>query len=491
MPADRQVVVIGAGLGGLASALRLSQRGYRVTVLERSNSAGGKMNSWEQDGFTFDTGPSLITMPEVFRELFQVAGEDISDHLEMERLDPVAKYVYPDGSSFHYGQSLPHWQSEMQRLFPGDIDGFHRLMALGGRLFELSRATFFADAPGEAPDPAMAAALRHMPLRHGWGNHDATVRRFIRDERLVSFFNRYATYVGSSPYKLPATLLAIPYLEYAHGAWYIKAGLYRLVQALERLLLRNGVEIRCNADVKRIHLSGKKVSSVELEDGSRLNCGIAIFNGDAATLPILLGKSSAPAADDRSMSGFVMLLGIDGKLDGQDHHTVYFSDDYPAEFSQLFGTDGSAARFPEDPTVYVNMPTASDPSLAPSGCESLFIMANCPPDSSWTKEKTERGRAAVLRRLGKSGFPDIESRIRVERIWTPAEFSSAYGMPGGSIYGQDSHGWRNAFLRPANRDRSIRGLYRVGGSSHPGGGTPTVLMSARIVDNLVRRHETD
>ncbi len=294
MSGGQRVIVIGAGLGGLATALRLAVRGHSVTVLERGARPGGKMNTWKQDGFSFDTGPSLITMPEVFAELFSVAGEDIHEHLRLQRLDPVASYHFPDGSSFEYGQSLPHWQAQMQRLFPADIDGFHRLMALGGRLYELSRRTFFADAPGEAPDPQMASALKYMPLLHGWGNYDATVRRFIRDERLISFFGRYATYVGSSPYSAPATLLAIPYLEYAHAAWYIEGGLYRLVESLCGLLQKHGVTLRCNAEVAAVNHSGGRTSGVRLSSGESLDAGIVIFNGDATMLPVLLGTASQP-----------------------------------------------------------------------------------------------------------------------------------------------------------------------------------------------------
>ncbi|MCB1221614.1 MAG: phytoene desaturase [Planctomycetales bacterium] len=487
--APGRVLVVGAGLGGIATALRLAVRGHSVTLLERGERIGGKMNRWQRDGYTFDTGPSLITMPEVFAELFSLAGADIHRQLQLRRLDPVASYRFADGSSFRYGQSLPLLQAELQREFPYDIEGFHRLMALGGRLFELSRRTFFADTPGEPPDPSMAGALKYMPLRHGWGNYDATVRSFVRDERLISFFGRYATYVGSSPYQAPATLLAIPYLEYAHGAWYFQGGLYSLVEALHALLLQYGVEIRCGASVSRIIQRNGGVAAVSLEDGMELDGDIVIFNGDSARLPMLLGESESPAEDRRSMSGFVMLLGIDGKLPTQPHHSVYFSDNYSLEFDQLNGITNGGPGFPEDPTVYVNMPSASDNTLAPPDCESLFIMANCPADDDWNEEKTQRARRLVLQRLQRSGFPDITDRIRVEQLWTPACISSAYDMPGGAIYGQDSHGWRNTFLRPANRHRRVRGLYRVGGSSHPGGGTPTVLLSAAIVDRLVERYE--
>jgi len=485
----RNAVVIGAGLGGLATALRLAYTGWDVTIVERHKQAGGKLNRWVAQGYSFDTGPSLITLPAVFAELFACADARLSEHIELLRLDPVARYIYPDGSSFVAGHSLPQWQRELAREFPKDISGFFRLLSLGGQLFELSRQTFFAQAPGEPPRREMMSALRHLPLRHGWGNYHGTVQHFIRDPRLVRYFDRYATYVGSSPYDAPATLLAIPYLEHAYGAYHIKGGLYQLVVALLQLLRAKGVELRFDTEVTGIETDATRIRSVLVEDSGSIDADVAVFNGDAAALPGLLGQPRR-LRGTRSLSGFVMLLGVGRRLEELQHHTVYFSDDYSEEFTQLFGGGGRSAAFPEDPTVYVNIASISNRSLAPAHGETVFIMANCPASETWSDQDSEQARALVLRRLHASGFPDLTADIEVEQLWSPRELADTYAMPGGAIYGQASHGWRDTFLRPANRERRIKGLYRVGGSSHPGGGTPTVLMGARIVEELINRYES-
>lgn len=484
-----RAVVVGGGLGGIAAALRLSGQGYAVTLCERGPRLGGKMNQWRTDGYVFDTGPSLITMPHVFRELFAAAGAQLDDHIELMRVEPFADYVFPDGERFAYGPSLPGWIRTLERLESGGAEGFFRFMALGARLFHLSSATFLRRPMNAPPDGAVLRAMRHMPLRRAWGNYHRAVSAHFSSPYLVQLFDRFPTYVGSSPYACPATLSVIPYLEYAFGGWHIRGGLYRLIEALTTLGAERGVEFRCNAPVARIERQGGRVRAVTLENGETLPAEVVVVNADASWRNALLGKANAPKLreQDRSLSGAVILLALNRKLPELGHHTVYFSSDYPKEFGELF----DARRFPEDPTVYVNKPTHSDLSMAPDGGECLFIMANAPAvgAAGWDDAATSAARTRMMARLRASGFPDITDAIAAERMITPADLERDYAMPGGVIYGTHSHGWRRAFLRPPNKDRRVRGLYFVGGSSHPGGGTPTVLLSAKITSELVRQYE--
>jgi phytoene desaturase len=306
---------------------------------------------------------------------------------------------------------------------------------------------------------------------------------------LRQLYERYPTYVGSSPYRCPATLFVIPYIEHVFGAWHVRGGLYSIVETVADLARRNGAVLETGRRVARILTTERRVRAVELEDGETVECDAAVLNGDASTAGALLGEPGAGELpeDERSLSGFVMLVGLRRRLPDQAHHTVYFSEDYPREFRQLF----DEMRFPDDPTVYVCIPGRTDASVAPPGGEALFIMANAPASGApeWDGETTRRARSRVLERLRRSGFPGIETDVVVESIWTPARMAQTYSMPGGAIYGKHSHGWANAFLRPPNRDRRYRGMYYVGGSTHPGGGTPTVLMSARITKELMERYE--
>jgi len=447
------------------------------------------MNRWECDGFRFDTGPSLITMPWVFEELFTSAGERISDHLDLHPIDPMAHYLFDDGKQFRVDASMPQWLSTLREVEPrGDIH-FLKMMRLGSRLYELSRHTFFRRSVAEPPDWETLAALRHLPLRRAWGSYQNTIHSFFSSSYLRQLYKRFPTYVGASPRQIPATFTLIPYLEHAFGGWYVTGGLYVIIERLRELGEKRGVGYLSNQQVTRIHTRSKRVESIELADGSVHPCSVAIFNGDASILPALLGQPGTPPMPEehRSLSGFVMLIGLRKRLSTASHHTVCFSADYDNEFDDLF----LRRRFPDDPTVYVCIPSHSDRSVVPPDGETLFIMANAPANDHdlWDRSMINTAKTRILSRLAKSGFPAFENEIAAQSVLTPRTMAERYLMPGGAIYGNHSHGWRNAFFRPPNKHKRIGGLYCVGGSTHPGGGTPTVLLSARIVSEMIRKYE--
>lgn len=485
--ADRSAVIIGGGLGGLAAALRLAVAGWQVTVCEQGKTFGGKMNRWECQDFRFDTGPSLITMPWVFARLFEACGAKLEDRVQLQSVDPLAEYVFDDRTRFFYTTKLPEWLEVVRQLEPRDVDGFLKFMELGARLFSLSRETFLRRPVLARPDFRSLKALRHFPIRSAWGNYHATVESHFRSPLLRQLFDRYPTYVGSSPYAAPATLAVIPYIEFAFGGWHIKGGLYQLVTSLLSLARDSDIELLTNARVTAIETQSRKVKGVRLADGTWLPAQVVVMNGDVATASKLLGLNSLPAPiHDRSLSGLVLLYGLRRKLEGLAHHTVFFSSDYRREFAQLF----DERIFPDDPTVYVSAPSRNDDSVAPAEGETLFIMANAPAnDHPWTTDDLARAREKIFKRLQKGGFPEIDGHVVVQDEWTPQRFAKDYLAPGGAIYGTHSHGWRHAFLRPPNKDRAFSGLYYVGGSSHPGGGTPTVLLSAEIACALIEKHE--
>lgn len=487
---QKRLVIIGGGLGGLAAGLRLAARGWRVTVCEQGGSFGGKMNSWSERGFRFDTGPSLITMPWVFASLFEAAGSSLAEHLTLIPLDPIAEYVYPDRTRLTYTASLPDWLGEVRRLDRRDTAGFLGFLELGARLFAVSEQTFLRRRPRDWPRAGDLRMLKQLPLRYGWGNYHRTVAAYIRSPYLRQFFDRYPTYVGSSPYRSPATLAVIPYIEYVFGGWYPKGGLYRIIESLLELAVQAGITLLPRSRVARIEHTGGRVRGVWLADGTSLPAEVVIMNGDASDVPGLLGEAGATRlrAAERSMSGLVFLFGVRRTMPELQHHTIFFSHDYRREFAELF----DERRFPEGPTVYVNAPSRSDRSVVPGEGEALFVMANAPAgdDDAWDEEQIARCRARVMARLRAGGFPDIESDIVVADVWTPRRIACRYLMPGGAIYGTHSHGWRRAFLRPPNKDPKYGGLYYVGGSTHPGGGAPTVLLSAEITSELILRYES-
>ncbi|MBX3276692.1 MAG: phytoene desaturase [Acidobacteria bacterium] len=486
---EQTVVIIGGGLGGLGAAVRLAARGRRVIVCESGATFGGKMNTFEHSGFRFDTGPSLITMPWVFEDLFSAAGSRLADHLELAPMHPISEYVYPDGMRFDYSSSLPEWLSTLERFGRSEADGFLRFMELGARLFAVSRETFLRYRPRDWWRAGEIAGLRRMPLRFGWGNYHRTVEAHFRSPHLRQLYDRYPTYVGSSPYQSPATLAVIPYIEYAFGGWYPQGGLYRIVESLVELARVLKVELRAGARVASIDRAGERVCGVTLEDGEKIRADVVVMNGDAGDAPGLLGEAGAKslAPNDRSMSGLVFLFGVGRTMPELRHHTIFFSEDYRREFDELF----VERKFPSDPTVYVNAPSRTDRSVVPGEGEALFVMANAPANDGdeWDEAQIAEARSRVMATLARGGMKAFENDVVVADVWTPRRIGAKYLMPGGAIYGAHSHGWRKAFLRPPNKDRRVRGLYYVGGGTHPGGGAPTVLISAQITSELIERYE--
>ena len=414
-----KAIVIGGGLGGLAVSLRLAARDWDVEVYEQGSTLGGKMNHWVCDGFKFDTGPSLLTMPWIFSELFESAGADINDHIQLQAVDPLASYVFHDGVRFRVSASLPEWLKTLRKLEKRDEQGFLRFMRLGAKIFSLSSETFFRRSSSQPPDKIAISALRHMPLRHAWGRYDRTIRHFFKNPYLRRMYERFPTYVGSSPYRIPATLTVIPYLEHAFGGWYVKGGMYGLVESLIHLAEKKGIRLNKGQRVRHIVSRNRRVKGIELWDGSFHGCDIVIMNGDASMAKVMLGEPNATPLpeSERSLSGFVMLMGIKRRLPDLEHHTVYFSADYKAEFQDLF----YRRRFPQDPTVYVSMPSKSDRTVSPQNGETLFIMANAPANDNdaWDDGKIAIARGRIFERLSKGGFPVLEKDVEVSSVWTP------------------------------------------------------------------------
>jgi phytoene desaturase len=475
-----RAVVIGGGLGGLATALRLSARGWQVTVCDANPTFGGKMNRLSRNGYVFDTGPSLITMPHVFRDLYTVLGERMEEHVAFVRVDPFAEYRFPCGARVVCPSGTERWKAAIREIEPADVRGFERLQELGRKLYELSVRTFFKRSPFSRPPLAELAALRFLPLRHAWGNYAKTVASHLRSPYLRRIYNRYPTYVGSSPYECPATLLVIPYIEQEFGAWHVRGGLYSIVESLLKLASARGITLLASARAAAIERTGDRASGIVLGDGTRLPADAVVMNGDAAATSSLLGEKCRVNVSTRSLSGFVMLCGAPVRPAGLPHHTVVFSADYETEFGDLFGRQ----QFPQDPTVYVSAPGSSDSSIAPGGGDALFVMANAPAGGTeWTASRIDAASVAVRSRLAAGGI--CLDGSAVFDTWHPGRFADRYQAPFGSIYGANSHGWKNAFLRQPNRSPKVRGLYFAGGSSHPGGGTPTVLLSAKITSAMV------
>jgi len=485
-----RVVVVGAGVGGLAAAARLAALGHEVTVCEASGAVGGKLGLHEQDGFRFDTGPSLVTMPQVFRDLFEATGGWPAG-LSLVPLEPLARYRFADGTGFDASSDLDLHCARLDALRPGNGDDWRGFTDRARRIWDASRGPFLESAlsgpgavarlavrqPGDIAAIAPGRSLRSLGRRH------------LRDPRLRTYLDRYATYTGSDPRRAPAALASVPFVEQEYGGWYVPGGLRRLGEAVHDRALERGAALRLDTRVVRIERAGRRVSGVVLEDGGRLPADVVVANADASS--VYGSLVSSPAAARRlaratpSLSGFVLLLAVRGRTPGLAHHNVLFPADYDAEFDDVFG---ARARPVADPTLYVSAP--DDPAVRPEGHEAWFVLVNAPRHGTgpgavdWREPGlADRYREHLLDLLAERGLP-VRDRVLWSRTLSPADLEERTGAVGGAIYGTSSNGATAAFLRPANRS-PVPGLFLVGGSSHPGGGLPLVTLSAQIVAGLV------
>jgi phytoene desaturase len=474
------VVVVGGGVGGLCASVRLRAAGHRVTLLERNDVVGGKLAVRERDGFTFDIGPSLLTMPHWFDEVFRLAGTTIEDSLDLVRLDPQFRYTWADGSSLSIPNDLDAAVAAVEHFAPGEGAAFRTFLSRARTIWDVSERTFFA-----GPMSSPLSLLRRMRSPRDFVAIDAMrtlasrASATFRDPRLVQWANRYATYSGSSPFRAPATLGCIPHLELGYGAWYPLGGLGTLRNALLRAARSVGVEVQTSVDVDGIERNGEQVAGVRLADGQRIAASIVVANVDAdhlyaELLPDVTRLRRVRAAQP-SGSGFVVLAGVRSTTPDLAHHNIWFSPSYREEYDDLH--DGRAAGMP---TLYACVSSVTDPTQAPDGHENWFVLVNAPPDAGPMVGYGD----VVLSRLHKAAGLTADRMLFTETV-TPADIEQRYRARHGSIYGTSSDGRRAAFARPGNRG-PVRGLYLVGGTSHPGGGLPLVAASARIVAGLVK-----
>jgi phytoene desaturase len=439
-------------------------------------------------GFSWDTGPSLVTIPQALRDLFRKTGKPLEKVLDLVALDPIAHYRFADGTEATIPGTGPvDVESELTAALGDDAGAdWTRLMSRASAIWEATRRDFV-----EAPLDGLGAMTRmalHRPRDvrtvAPWRSLRGLGRGYLRDPRLRTLLDRYATYSGSDPRRAPAVLACVPYVEQAFGAWYVPGGLRRIADATHQRALDCGATFRLGEAVTEVLTDAGRVSGVRLASGELLPADVVVSDADAS---VLYG-SLLPRRDQLrrirkarpSYSAFVMLLGLSGRTPGLRHHTVLFPQDYDAEFDDL-----RAGRAVSDPTLYISAP--DDPALRPDDdSESWFVLANAPRqgETDWDAAGFADAYADRLLDLLAARGVEVRDRVRVRRLRTPADLERETGSPGGAIYGTSSDGARAAFLRPTNRS-PVPGLFLVGGSAHPGGGLPLVTLSAAIVAELV------
>jgi len=492
-----KISVIGAGVGGMSAAARLAKQGHEVNIYENSDRSGGKCRTEWFGDYGFDTGPSLLTLPAVYRDLFIKTGKRLEHILELEPVDPAFVYNFSDGKKVVFPNlSNPNTYLEIEKSFGAKAsNGWQEVIKRAEKMWQVSREPF---VESELKSIWQLLIRKNLISQIKQIAPLTSLRRLSEkmdlDPHLRMIVDRYATYTGSDPRSAPAVLLTIAFVESTFGAWHIKGGIGQLSIALEQRCKDLGVKFEFNSLVSKILTKANRITGLELANGKQIDTEIVVANSDAEYVynQLLNEKVSSAAGERRrlkaatkSLAGFSLLLGLDnakGNSVSMQHHNVYFPSDYDAEFDQIF-----TQKIPvSDPTIYICAP--KDKSLVRSDSkEAWFVLVNAPrhePKNGWDWSKgADQYAQKIIKKLDALGL-DVSRRLDFMKYRTPADLESYAMAPGGSIYGTSSNSTTSAFLRARNRSK-VKGLFCVGGSAHPGGGLPLVGISAEIVANAI------
>ena len=487
-------IIIGGGLAGLASAVELTTAGFAVTVVEKNAHMGGKMNVLDEQGFKFDMGPTILTMPDVVRGIILRSGRRVQDYLQLVRLDPQWRCFYEDGTQIDLLSDVAAMKSAMNRQFPGAAvgEGWEKFVAWSRRMYSLSEKVFFyKDLEGisdliRKPPPRGGGLMGDVLAMRMHSTVAATAHRWIHEPHLRQLSEHFLQYVGSSPFLAPAILGLIAAAQVDHGCWYSMGGTRQVAKSLERILREENATLLNGVGVKKIVEQGGQATGVALDDGRELLADVVVSNCDVQRTYRDLVSSPRGAREQKRIakkytpacSGVVLYLGLNRQYDHMLHHNFMFSGDSTREFDDIYAK-GIPAR---DPSLYVCVPSRSDANQAPVGCESLYILVHTPylrEHQVWDGPGglLDQYRPVILQKLKRFGMQDIESHIVVEKNLTPSLIDRMYNAQGGAIYGLASHGRLHGGFKPRNRSRVLRNLYMAGGSTNPGPGVPMVLMS--------------
>ncbi|QDT59009.1 Diapolycopene oxygenase [Stieleria bergensis] len=496
------VIVVGAGLAGLSSACVLAARGHQVTLLDKNEWVGGKAAQQEAEGFRFDMGPTILTLPSVLKRVFEEAGRKLEDYIEMIRLDPQWRCFFEsdgkggaaDNTVLDLVENMPQMKETLRQFTGGDVNanGYENFMGLSEHLHGVSDRFFFWRSIGGLADTmevsgAFSINVLKDVLSLRMGKSVASiVRSHVPDARVAQMMDHFTQYVGSSPYASPAVLCSIAHMQTEEGIWYPMGGTRAVPEALAKLAQDLGVEIRTSTDVKQIETRGGRVVGVITTDDESLPCDAVVSNCDAVRTytELLKGTPQSQRFEKKNKhipacSGVVLYLGLNRRYEQLLHHNFVFSKDPEAEFRSIYDLGKPA----DDPTAYVCAPAISEPGVAPEGGEALYILVHTPylrPDHDWS-EMLPKYREVILDKMEScAGTKGIRDAIVYESALTPEGIHKRYRVLNGAIYGLASHGKYLGAFKPGNRRKDLSGLYLAGGAAHPGPGMPMVMMSGWI-----------
>ena len=483
-----RAIIIGAGPGGLASAILLAAAGIKVKILERLPTIGGRTSSIELDGFKFDLGPTFFLYPRVLEEIFAKAGTTLGDHVQLRRLDPQYRVIFGKGGELAASPNIERMEAEIAAISPNDVPGFRRFLSENRE--KLRRMEPCLETPFQSwASICNMRLLKMLPLLRPGVSIDSYLKRFFKDERVRLAFSFQSKYLGMSPFRCPSLFSILSFIEYEHGVFHPVGGCAAVTEAMARLAQQLGVEIELDCPVEEIIFQGRRAVGIRTRSRAELADAVVVNSDFARTISYLVPNKLRRKWNDRriatkkfSCSTFMMYLGIEGQFD-RPHHNIYIASDYARNLEEI----EDRHVLSEDPSFYVQNACVTDPTLAPRGNSTLYVLAPVShqhPNIDWNRE-TKQFRSRLLGQLAKAGFEDVERRIRRERIVTPADWESNYEIYRGATFNLAHSLDQMLHLRPRNRFDEVDRVYLVGGGTHPGSGLPVIFESARISSRLI------
>ncbi len=490
MPESKKAIIIGAGVAGLATAVRLAVKGFSVSVYERNHEPGGKLTSFINKGFIFDKGPSLFTQPQNLQEIFSDAGEDINSYFQYKKCEVNCRYFFEDGTELIAWADTKRLQQELKEKFNEAEQNIENYLSNSKNLYQNIASIFLNFSLHKKATwlhKRIMSALGVLKIAYLTKSLHQYNSACFKNPKTVQIFDRYATYNGSNPYQAPAMLSVIAHLEYNEGSFYAEGGMINITNALYDLAKKKGVKFNFESNVDRINIEQNKATGVEV-NGETINADVVVNNIDVYyTYKNLLQNEKAAARvlkQERSSSALIFYWGMSKSFPQLGLHNIFFAEDYQLEFEHIFKTK----KIYDDPTIYINITSKENSSHAPAGKENWFVMINVPASENMNWEEfILQARTNILQKLSRLLKCNVEALIDTENIMTPKDIDASTGSYLGSLYGTSSNSPFAAFLRHPNFSNAISNLYFCGGSVHPGGGIPLCLKSAKIVSELVAR----
>ena len=486
---NNKVAIIGSGIAGIATSIRLKAKGFDVTVYEKNSFPGGKLSSFKLGEFRFDAGPSLFTMPQYVDELFDISGENPKDHFKYKRKKIACKYFWEDESIFNAYSDKEKFYDECENKFNVERKQIKKYLDKAKKKFDLTRKIFLEKSLHKINsflNYETVKALFNLNIYQINKNLDEVNKKEIKEKHLIQLFNRYATYNGSSPYKTPGMMTLIQHLESHYGTYIPLKGMNDISNSLYRLAKRKGVKFEFESEVEKIEIQNNQATGIIVNNKLKRFDKIVSNSDVYSTYKYLLKEklNHNSLKQERSSSAIIFYWGVNKIYKQLDLHNIFFSDNYEKEFKYIFDEN----KIIDDPTIYVNITSKDVPFDSPESCENWFVMVNSPFNTGQDWEKIKNTlRSNVISKLERILKENISNNIVEERIYTPVDLESNTNSHQGSLYGISSNNKFSAFLRHPNFLKKIPNLYFCGGSVHPGGGIPLCLLSAKIVSNLIEK----